>query len=382
MQVVPVLWGSGVAADVVSGAECFYKAIVDSPYLDWLGEYDTVGLNGAADNNPGSNQRIHRGTALPTVSLVPKNTSKTIADSDIQAELLAKLAAGKLPAPHVDAEGGVDTVYMISFPPGVKVSDFSGQDVCSGGCAYHWTVTVPGVTAGVPYGVIPDCGTGAQNYCALGNGVFDTFTGDASHELVEAITDPECGLDSGTAVARPIAWFDPAQANQEGELADICLSDPSAFVSYLGFTVQANWSQRLGKCITNDPSLTLCDGNKRPCRPCGASDCSGATPICDATSGACVASVPGGGGSPDGGPGDPGGGDPGTGGSSGNSSGGSSGASSGNNANGGTNDNASSSPRSGGCMLAREGDPWGSAVCVGLVAGAAGVARRRRRRAR
>ena len=205
VQVVPVLWGSGVAADVVSGAEGFYKAIVDSPYLDWLGEYDTVGLNGAADNNPGSNQRIHRGTALPTVSLVPKNTSKTIADSDSQAELLAQLAAGKLPAPHVDAEGGVDTVYMITFPPGVKVSDFSGQDVCSGGCAYHWTVTVPGVTAGVPYGVIPDCGTGVQNYCALGNGVFDTFTGDASHELVEAITDPECGLDSGTAVARPIA---------------------------------------------------------------------------------------------------------------------------------------------------------------------------------
>jgi hypothetical protein len=293
VEVVPVMWGSSVSSDVVGGAQKFYGDLVASPYIDWLGEYDTVGLMGAADQKAGSNQRIHRGTAQAAVTIKPSITSKSITDAQIQKELLAQLASGALPAPHVAADGSVDTVYMFSFAAGVAVSDFGGQDVCSGACAYHWTVSVPGIAAGVPYGVLPDCSGSKTNYCSLGK-VFDTFTGDASHELVEAITDPECGLVTTQAASRPLGWFDPNAANEEGEVADICLSDPNAFTSYLGYTVQANWSQRLGKCITNDPSIPLCDGATHPCRPCGASDCSGASPMCDldptsTTLGQCIA---------------------------------------------------------------------------------------------
>jgi hypothetical protein len=283
VQVVPVLWGSGVSPAVVSGAQGFYAAILNSPYLDWMGEYDTAGLVGSVDRMPGSKQHIHRGTALPIVSLVPTNVNRTISDVEIQTELLAQLAAGKLPPPQVDAEGGVDTLYMVAFPPGMTINDFSGQDICSGGCAYHWTLTAPGITTGVPYGVIPDCGAGGL--CSLGSGAFDTYTGDASHELAEAITDTECGLLSGTANARPLAWADPSQP-QGGEIGDLCLSN-TAFVTYQGFLVQTLWSQRLGKCITNDPSLALCNGTARPCVPCTPSDCSAATPVCDPSTGAC-----------------------------------------------------------------------------------------------
>ena len=348
----------------------FFAAIVNSPYIDWLGEYDTAGRSGV-DNQPGSSQHINRGTALPMVTITPSKTGTKIADADIQAELLAQLAAGKLPAPQQGAEGGVDTLYVVAFPPSVAVSDFSGQDVCGGGCAYHWTVTVPGVKSGVPYAVIPDCSGSGQSYCSLGTGVFDTYTGDAAHELVEAITDPECGLVSGNADTRPMAWFDPAQQNGEGELGDICLSDASAFVSYQGYMVQAIWSQRMSKCITNDPALTLCDGKTRPCRPCTAADCSGATPVCstDMTSpawGQCVA--PGSGG------GDAGGGT---------SSGGSS-TSSGGNGNGATGSgDGSRAPSSGGCAITPTPAPESEAALVGLfgiVAALAGVVGRRRAR--
>ena len=219
-QVVPVMWGSNVSQDITSKAEAFFSTIINSPYIDWLGEYDTVGLNGKVDNQPGSNQHVNRGTALPLVTIAPANTGKSLTDAAIQTELLAQLKAGSLPAPQIDAEGGVDTVYVIAFPAGMSISDFGGDDVCTVSCAYHWTVTVPGVASGVPYAVIPDCSGASGSQCSLGTGVLDTFTGDAAHELVEAISDPECGLDTSTTVTqRPIGWFDDAQANGEGEIA-------------------------------------------------------------------------------------------------------------------------------------------------------------------
>jgi hypothetical protein len=299
-----------------------------------------------------------------------------VTDDQIQKELLAQLASGALPAPHVDADGSVDTVYMFTFPAGVAVSDFGGQDVCSGACAYHWTVSVPGISTGVPYGVIPDCSGSKMSYCILGT-VFQTFTGDASHELVEAITDPECGLDTGPAASRPLGWFDPTAANEEGEVADICLSDPNAFTSYLGYTVQANWSQRLGKCITNDPSLTLCDGSAHPCRPCGASDCRGATPTCDvdpksATLGECL--------DPSGHPAANGGTTGGDGSNSGSSSSGSNGGSDpGASSGGGTTEPGSASHS--GCDLSARSDASSStAAALGLALATSLLARRRRSR--
>ena len=375
VDVVPVAWGSGVSSDVTGRAEAFFSTLVNSPYIDWLGEYDTAGKSGV-DKMPGSNQHVNRGTARALVSITPRTATTKLTDAAIQAELVGQITSGKLPAPKVDAEGGVDTVYVLAFPPSVSVTDFGGQDVCSGGCAYHWTVSVPGVSSGVPYAVIPDCSAGASQ-CSLGSGVFDTYTGDAAHELVEAITDPECGLATSAAATRPLAWFDPAQAGGEGELGDICLSDPSAFVSYQGYMVQAIWSHRLGRCITNDASLTLCDGKTRPCRPCAASDCSGAKPVCqtDMTSpswGQCVA--PGAGGD-DGQGGTDTGGSSGSSGSSGTT--GSSGAGSGGSAASPSGHGSSSS----GCAMTEGRAPdavAGLAALVGLLVLGRGLRRRSR----
>jgi hypothetical protein len=409
VQVLPVMWGTTVSPDVVSGAEGFFTTIVNSPYMDWLGEYDTAGLNGKLDSLPGSNQHVNRGTVLPTITITPINTSTSLSNADIQTELLAQLKAGKLPAPKIDAEGGVDTVYVFAFPAGMTITDFSGSDICGGGCAYHWEVTVPGVASGVPFAVIPNCsGSSNGSGCSLGT-VFQTFTGDCSHELVEAMTDTEC---SSLTTARPLAWFDPAQANGEGEVGDICLSEtPTPFVTYLGYTVQQIWSQRLKKCITNDPSLKLCDGKTRPCTPCVPSDCSGATPICNqdmssSTWGQCVSSVPdagssGGsttddGGTSSGASSSSSGGGVGGGGSGGSSGGGSSGGSSGDDASAGNGDNGGtgsgssssggggggSSPGGGGgggCALASAGAPAGSSL-VFWAAGLLGLVRARGRR--
>jgi hypothetical protein len=219
--------------------------------------------------------------------------------------------------------------------------------------------------------------------------VLTTFTADASHELVEAITDPECGLDTGPAVGRPTGWFDPNQANQEGELGDICLTT-GGFVPYLGYTVQSIWSERAKKCITNDPSLTLCDGKTRPCTPCAASDCSGSAPICDTdmksdTWGQCITHTSSGGTGGSGSNGSSGSGSSGGstgsgGGSTGSNSGspGATGSSSSGGADGETPENGQQSS-SGGCNTAGS---WNTSPSLVLSLGAALVLIARRRKSR
>ena len=286
VQVVPVNWGNNVAPAVATGAEAFYGTIVNSPYIDWMGEYDTVGLKGATDQGPGTNQHVNRGTVLKTVTITPSVTSNSITDDQIQTEIKSQIAAGKLPAPQVDPEGGVNTLYMLSFPPQVTINDGSGARMCQEWCAYHSTIQLDGVSAGVPYGIMPDF---SQKCSQCGDGdTLSLYTQSASHELMEAISDAEAGLSNANS-GRPLAWNDAS--NQSGEIGDLCENDQANYVPYMGFTVQKIWSQRLKSCITDDPSLTLCNGTTRPCKPCSASDCSGSTCDTDVTSpkfGQCV----------------------------------------------------------------------------------------------
>ncbi len=295
VQIVAVMWTSGVSQEVSSGIGSFYAAITQSAYFDWLGEYDTVGKS-TVDGSPGTAQHVNRGSFLKTVTITPTHSGPSIKDSDIQAELKSQVGGGALPAPVTDPEGGVDTIYMIHFPPGVTIDDGSGTLSCQGWCAYHGSVTLPNVASDVPYAIIPDF---SDPTCAQGcsiSSAFETATGAASHELGEAVTDAEVGLATGNQPARPLAWLDASN----GEIGDICENDPNAFTLLAGFTVQKLWSQRLGACITEDSNLSLCDGTTRPCRPCSAQDdgvaCTGATPVCetDVSSpkvGQCVACV-------------------------------------------------------------------------------------------
>jgi hypothetical protein len=291
VQVVNVNWGANVASVATSGMPGFYTAITNSSYFDWMGEYDTAGKT-PQDGMPGSNQHIYRGTFLRSVTITPQNANTSLVDTDIQTELVAQIGSGALPAPQIDPEGGVNTLYMINFPPGISITDPSGNTSCQQFCAYHGTTQVSGVASGVPYGVMPDLSSGACSQgCGGGATALDAYTSTASHELGEAVTDTEIGLSSGGSL-RPIAWYD----QQGGEIGDICVV-ASSFVQLAGFTVQALWSQRLGQCVSEDPTLPLC-GAQRPCRPCGASDngqaCNGGTPVCQTTPsnpqfGQCVA---------------------------------------------------------------------------------------------
>jgi len=249
VQVAVVFWTANVDATTQSQIGGFYSAITNSPYLDMLNEYDTTGLNGLADGQPGSNQTIGRGTVIGPYTITPFTNATTIDDTQIQAELQAQIAAHNLPDPTTDGSGNVNTLYMVYFPLGYTIS-LQGFFSCQRFCGYHGTYVN---NLSIPYGVMPDLSAPGCNGGGCGSGTaFQNLTSVSSHELAESITDTEVGLAS--VFDRPLAWYD---ANSNAEIGDLCNHQ---HVVVAGYTVQREWSNLRNACYAptgaSTPSTT------------------------------------------------------------------------------------------------------------------------------
>lgn len=306
VKIVEVAWGSAVDSGFLTQLQGFYTAIVASPFMDWMTEYDSIGLSGFSDLQPGSNQHIGRGSFVGTYVITPSTAKTALTDDDIQAELVAQITKAVLPAPALDANGNVDSLYMFEFPAGTSITLVNIQS-CSSFGAYHFTAKYNGLS--VPYGVHPDCGYS-----------FNSATIVHSHELAEALTDTEVGLvetNTTNLCVRPLAWTTlAATAWASSEVGDIC---QGSYDTISGFAVQKIWSNYAQACVAQIP---ICDGVAIPpaCRPCNELDdevactnacatsgakegqcvkctskdakaCSGATPACDDATYTCVACV-------------------------------------------------------------------------------------------
>ncbi|HEX9254254.1 MAG TPA: hypothetical protein VF938_01865, partial [Candidatus Angelobacter sp.] len=160
VHVVIVFWGTNVDPVVTTPGtiDQFFADITSSRYYDLLTEYSTVGVTGVGTSPTSSNQIIGRGQFDATVTIIPSScpgpATCTLTDNQIQAELTSQLAAGHLPPPVKDAQGIIETFYMIYFPPGVHINLGTAPSCAAGGfCAYH-----SNTSSLVPYGVLPDFG--------------------------------------------------------------------------------------------------------------------------------------------------------------------------------------------------------------------------------
>lgn len=227
VDIVPVFWGNSVNATTKARIPAFYDSIVNSVHMDWLKEYNTPATGG-------TNQSIGRGTARAPYTITAGRSSLSITDADIRAELAAQIDAHVLPAP------GADTIYMVHFPAGMTISTGNGASSCIDFCAYHYSFTHN--SARVTYGVMPDLGpgTGCEGICGGGT-QFDNTCYASSHELVEAIVDPDVG--SG--------WVNAAGA----EIGDIC-NQQEAPLPGTGFIVQPEWSNRAAACVVVGPQTS------------------------------------------------------------------------------------------------------------------------------
>jgi hypothetical protein len=196
----------------------------------------------AVDGRPGTGQQIGRGTLKGTFTIAPKTKAAALTDAAIRKELTAQITAGKLPAP------GPQTVYLVHLPPGVSVSLDGSRSCASGGfCAYHNTFKRS--SKEVDYAVLPDLGpgSGCETGCGGAATPFANQTAVASHELIEAITDPAVGLAKG--LARPLAWY----SAQGGEIGDLCNGQQATLHAASGeqYTVQKEWSNKARACIAS-----------------------------------------------------------------------------------------------------------------------------------
>jgi hypothetical protein len=214
-----VYWGNRVAFR--SHLDDFYGAIPMSSYLDWLSEYDTP------------TQPIGRGSFAGATVIQPGHTGTNLDDTDIQAELAAQMDAGHLPQPD-----GKNDLFMIHFPASVSITA-GGTSSCVQFCAYHYTFQKGDKL--VYYAVMPDL---VDTACASGCGpsaAEDNTTSVASHEMVEAITDPAVGVAPDGPPSSPMGWYD----DPDGEIGDLCNAQQGRVN---GFTVQLQWSNRQQRC--------------------------------------------------------------------------------------------------------------------------------------
>jgi hypothetical protein len=197
VHVVSVMWTSAVNATVQSKIGGFYKAIVNSTFVDQLAQYDTniIGVNG----QQGTDQSIVRGAYVGQTVITPTNKSKKLTDAQVQTELLAQIKSGALP------KSNLNTLYMIYFPPGYTIN-LDGAISCQSFGAYHFATSTTVTPSNVFYGVMPDCGYS-----------FNETTIVSSHEYAEATTDaiPTPGSNPNY----PQAWND-ANGNEIGDLCE------------------------------------------------------------------------------------------------------------------------------------------------------------------
>ena len=255
IQVVQVIYGAGsyipqVTSTASPSMATFYQGVLNSPYVDWLTEYNTVG-----QPPPTSNQVLGRGSFSAQANITPSavNNGTVIDDVQIQAELAAQIAAGNIPPPTHDAAGNNNTYYAMFFPHG-KTITLGGAASCQVFCAYHGTIANAAGFGEIEYGVHPDfqVGSGCENGCGAAATQFGNYTQVASHELVETMTDPEVGL--AQVFGPPLAWADTVFS----EIGDICNDQNGQVAGSDGLTydVQTEFSNSVNDCIVTNPAAT------------------------------------------------------------------------------------------------------------------------------
>ena len=157
----------------------------------------------------------------------------TIDDADIQTWIAARIDDATLPPPDAN------TIYAIYYPDGTTVTLGQNGTSCQDFGAYHDNITYKGND--VAYAVMPRCS-------GWGPSVLDTTTSAASHEFIEASTDPFPQTNGAYTQVddNHIMWEFVLGG---GETGDMCAQFSASYVTPpdLGFMVQRAWSNAQAK---------------------------------------------------------------------------------------------------------------------------------------
>lgn len=180
---------------------------------------------------------------------IPGAPPTNLTDAQIQSYLTNWIKSGTVPM------NTLDLMYNIFFPPGVTITNAQGQTSTKDYCAYHGTAKTTTGTGGLlRYASMPFEGIGSSlwNYCGGNSAYQENLTSVLSHEIAEALTDPDVGL--ATTYAPPLTWYDP----KYGEIGDICNAMQAPL---FGFTIQQLFSNADNDCVNTRLDFTLAGTN-------------------------------------------------------------------------------------------------------------------------
>ena len=225
----------------------FLKDITSGAYLQALGRAGYGVGPGSAVAGAVDNTSIAAGS--------------TISDAFIRTRLQADVSSGLLQAPNAN------TLYVVYVQPDVAVNLGGGQGTTQQGILGYHTAFVGANGAAIRYAVVVSPGGPAGNsVLPEARSAIDQLTAVTSHELAEAVTDPD--VNSNVNGGR-LGWFDP----QRGEIGDIEENNPNAFVRLDGFLVQevADRNDQLLSIVTPPSNLigttTTLSGRVNPQSP-------------------------------------------------------------------------------------------------------------------
>lgn len=220
-----VFWGSKVDANSQKTLPGFYQSLVNSDYLDFLKQYSTKDMG------------IGRGTLAGVKVITPINKAKALKQKDVENELIAQMESGALPA------SDANSLYMIHFPPGVKIFAFGGYS-CQRWCGDHEAIKNHPKYGNVAYAMIPDMGGSCSFGCTTDGKPFSGITITASHEVAEAITDP-VSPGQNEPNAFPAGWISADQ----NEIGDLCPEGKSTLKTPTAtYVIQDEWDNSTNSC--------------------------------------------------------------------------------------------------------------------------------------
>ena len=165
--------------------------LVKSPYMDML-------------TNAGYG--VGRGISSPGQTIVQNGSSLT--DSQIQSSLQSAISSSKLQQPDANR------LYIVYVEPGISVQ-MGNSSSTNSFLGYHGAFAgrdASGKASDIRYAVIaypgtPNPSAGSQGYSKA----FDQLTSVTSHELAEAVTDPDADY-------RKTGWYDDRNNGEIGDL--------------------------------------------------------------------------------------------------------------------------------------------------------------------
>jgi hypothetical protein len=187
----PIYWNSSVANSPGTAGYATLRSTIQAFATNFADGQPYTQTDNAADYTIIQQYGV-RDTISPTLAWAGdyvdvKATQSTISDSKIQSYLASLFTAGSVTADP-------NTIFAVYFPSGMKIT-LQGGTSCSAFCGYHGHFTYNGKD--IKYAVYPYTNCRA---CSLtGKTVADMLTIVSSHEIREAVTDPDLN-----------AWYDAA----------------------------------------------------------------------------------------------------------------------------------------------------------------------------